>query len=205
MHERKAALAKALLTGLLLGVALPALAVKPAGEDNPGQAKKAERQKVVAKATTSDEIKKPAKKGVLLEKRRENIRRYFKNMKNRIEARLVKLTQLAARIETRIQTLNSQGADTTKAKAAVAKARTSIQKAKDGLTAAATKLETVLTSATPTEAFREVKTLLKEITADVKNAHAQLVVAITNIKGLRVGNAGGAGGTSTTTATTTNP
>ncbi|TSC76306.1 MAG: Uncharacterized protein G01um101431_927 [Parcubacteria group bacterium Gr01-1014_31] len=178
-------------TALLLASALPVLAQTPT-TTGPGGTRREERQE------RREEVR--AKLAVV---RQQNVRRHFNRMTERLQNRVERLKTLTDRIEARIRALDQQGTDTTEAKAYVAKAKTAWQEAKDGVAQAKTKLEKLVGSETPRTVFEELKTIIRGIVTDLKDAHANLVKAITQIRGLRVGNPSGGNGASTSTATTT--
>ena len=64
-------------------------------------------------------------------------------------------------------------------------ARTKIVEAKEALAEAKGKLEGVLSSQNPKEAFKEVREgLVKGVVAKIKEAHEALVVAVRALKGI---------------------
>ena len=188
MRTRTTRLAGLGATALLLASTLPVLAQAPT-TTGPGATRREERREEV--------------RAKLAEVRQQNVRRHFNRMAERLQNRVERLKTLTDRIEARIRALDQQGVNTVEAKAYVAKAKISWQEAKDGVALAKTKLEELVGSETPRAIFEELKTIIRGIVTDLKDAHASLVKAITQIRGLRVGNPTGGAGASTSTATTT--
>ncbi|MDO8559438.1 MAG: hypothetical protein Q7S23_00165 [bacterium] len=195
MRTRTTRIARLGAATLLLASALPVLAQTPT-TTGPGGARREERQE--NRQERREEVR-----AKLAEVRKQNVRRHFNRMIERLQNRVERLKTLADRIDARIRALDQQGADTTEAKADVAKARASWQEAKDGIAQAKTKLEELVESETPRAIFEELKVIVRGIVTDLKDAHANLVKAVTKIRGLRVGNPTGGTGASTSTATTT--
>ena len=120
------------------------------------------------------------------ERRDANIRKFFANMARRLENMISRLEQLAGRIESRLKKFEERGADVTGAKEKLTLARTKIAEAKEALAEAKGKLEGVLSSRNPKEAFKEVREgLVKGVAVKIREAHEALVVAVRELKNTR--------------------
>ena len=129
----------------------------------------------------------PVKEGrtKIKERRDANIRKFFAKMGRRLEHMISRLEQLAGRIESRLKKFEERGADVTGAREKLTLARTKIVEAKEALTAAKEKLEGVLSSQSPKEAFKEVREgLVKGVAAKIKEAHEALVGAVRALNGI---------------------
>lgn len=131
--------------------------------------------------------KKAEIKARLTEKRQQLIRQFFQRMVKRLEAAINRLEKLILRIESRLAKLESQGEDVSKIKTEIADAKTKLDETKTDLGLAKSKLETVLESDSPKEAFKEVKNLIKGVKTQLIEVHRILVHVIGDIKGLHVG------------------
>ena len=108
------------------------------------------------------------------ERRDANIRKFFANMARRLENMISRLEQLAGRIESRLKKFEERGADVTGAREKLALAQ------------AKGKLEGVLSSRNPKEAFKEVREgLVKGVAVKIREAHEALVVAVRELKNTR--------------------
>lgn len=181
-----------LLAAIGLAVGGVAAGAQTPTSTNAGQKKMEDRQE-----------QRQERQGKLLEIRKTNIRRYFSQMIQRLQAHHDRLRQLADRIEARIKALDAQGAQTAAAKADLTNAKAAWQKAADAIAAAKAKLETLLSSEAPRPVFTELRQQLGLVRDHLKQTHRYLVSAITKIIGLRVGRP--AGNVPTSTPTTTTP
>ena len=123
-------------------------------------------------------------------RKKEIIRNHFLRMTKRLEAAINRLNRLITRIESRIAKIEANNKDIN-----AEPIKKDIQKAKDKLLLATNKLnevkikiDDVLQSNTPKEAFAEAKNMIQEIKKDLVEVHRLLVKVIGDIKGLRVGN-----------------
>ncbi|MBL7036894.1 hypothetical protein ISR94_03625 [Candidatus Microgenomates bacterium] len=121
--------------------------------------------------------------------RRERIRSFSGKMVTRIEALIERLGNLIARMEARIVKINEGESDinTTQAASDIAEAKVLLASASTSLTDMSAAMDSVLESDDPKNAFIEVRTILKDIKADLKEIHRLLVHSIGELKGLRVG------------------
>jgi len=122
-------------------------------------------------------------------RKKEIIRNHFLRMTKRLEAAIDRLNRLITRIESRIAKIEANNEDIN-----IEPIKKDIQKAKDKLLLATNKLneskikiDDLLESNTPKEAFAEVRDIIQEIKKDLIEAHRLLVKVIGDIKGLRVG------------------
>lgn len=157
---------------------------------------------------TSQEIRQQTKERIqeriatiearLSARKKEIIGSYFLRMTKRLEAAISRLNRLITRIELRIAKIeaNNEDIDTKPIKNQVQKAKDKLQVATDKLNEAKIKIDDILESGTPKEAFAGVRDLIKEIKQILIDVHQILVKVIGDIKGLRVGT------TSTPSATT---
>lgn len=115
---------------------------------------------------------------------RERIHAFAERMFDRLQAAINRLSQLADRIDSRIQKFNEAGVDTTDAENALADARADIEAAQTHLDEAASVFTDIREGEIdPRDIFTDVKTLIKETTGLIKNAHASLVNVIRTLKG----------------------
>jgi len=123
-------------------------------------------------------------------RKKEIIRNHFLKMTKRLEAAVNRLNRLITRIESRIAKieLNNKNIDTKAIKKDVQKAKDKLLLTTNKLNEAKIKIDGLLESNTPKEAFTEVRDIIKEIKQYLTDIHGILVKVIGDIKGLRVGN-----------------
>ncbi len=111
-------------------------------------------------------------------------------MTKRLEAAINRLNRLITRIESRITKIeaNNEDINTEPIKKDIQNAKDRLLLATNKLNEAKIKIDDVLQSNTPKEAFAEVRDIIQEIKKDLVEVHRLLVKVIGNIKGLRVGN-----------------
>jgi chromosome segregation ATPase len=117
------------------------------------------------------------------------IRRYYKNMSDRINALIDRLNKLILRIESRIAKIEGSGTAVDQSvKDEVNKAKQLLSDTQALLTSSDGMLEDVLSSNQPKEAFSIIRENIKDIKANLVEVHRILVHVIGEIQGLRVGN-----------------
>ncbi|PIQ66829.1 MAG: hypothetical protein COV95_02020 [Candidatus Zambryskibacteria bacterium CG11_big_fil_rev_8_21_14_0_20_40_24] len=112
----------------------------------------------------------------------ERIRNFSKSMIRRFESAIAWLEKMTERIETRIAKLKSEGVDTSVSERFVADAKDKIQIAKDKVSDLPTAIEEAMNTDDLRGSFERVRTLVKEAKDAIKEAHADLVKAINNLK-----------------------
>jgi len=122
-------------------------------------------------------------------RKKEIIGNYFLRMTKRLEAAINRLNRLITRIELRIAKIeaNNEDINTEPIKKDVQKAKDKLLLTTNKLKEAKIKIDDVLQSNTPKEAFAGVRNIIQEIKKDLVEVHRLLVKVIGNIKGLRVG------------------
>lgn len=125
------------------------------------------------------------KRGEMREKAEERIKKHGELMSKRFQATIERLEKLVTRIESRIAKISSEGGTTSEAKTHVANAKAKITSAKANIAKLPASLETALGQENLKGSFEESKSLAQAIKEDLKSAHAELVKAITQLKGLR--------------------
>lgn len=121
------------------------------------------------------------------EVRSQRIEQFFAKMTEKFENAIDRLNSMAEKIQARIDAAVANGKDMTKAKADLAVAQTKIDEAEKGLADAKTKYAELGASTDAKKKFAEVKTLVQGVEQKVKDAHAALVRAIANMKGMGTG------------------
>lgn len=119
-----------------------------------------------------------------LQKRKENITKYYKTLKERLLAGVERLKKLALRISTRLDKLTAKGYDVTSLKQKLAEAELKLDKTEVKITSLDAQMEEITTSKTPKIAFEKLRTSLKEIKQDLKEVHQEYVEIIIEIKAL---------------------
>ena len=123
------------------------------------------------------------------EAKKVRVRMYVKRMTERISAAIARLERLIARMEARIAKINEEGEDldTSGAEASIEKAKGYISQAKTELEKVASDAEAFIESDGAPSEFSQVVKSVNEIKRLLVEAHRQLVLAIGDLKGLRVG------------------
>ena len=119
----------------------------------------------------------------LLENRKNNIRNYFGRMIKRFEEAVKRLKNLADRIESRLNKFTELGKDVSASRISLGEAKRKIADAETAIAEAKSKLDDVLNSDSPKEAFKEVRVLVVKARDAIKDAHQALVKVIKEIKG----------------------
>jgi len=148
------------------------------------------------KKTTGQEVKEGLEDKIatiqarLSLRKKEIIKIYFQAMTKRLEAAINRLNKLITRIESRITKIETTNEDinTKVIKKDVQKAKDKLLLTTNKLNEAKIKIDGLLESNTPKEAFTEVRDIIKEIKQYLTDIHGILVKVIGDIKGLRVGN-----------------
>lgn len=119
------------------------------------------------------------------EVRKARIRAFWERMAKRLEAAIEREKKLADRIESRLNKFQEAGKDVSASRAKLGQARAKINQAEAALNAAKGTVEAVLNADDPKAAFQEVRdTVLKDVIAKIKEAHAALVDVINTLKGV---------------------
>jgi len=113
------------------------------------------------------------------------IGKHIEWMTKRFNGTIERLEKITARIESRIIKLKAEGKTTVEAENHVALAKAEIASAKTGIAKISLTLSSALEKEKLNGSFEEMRNLVKSIRDDLKTAHAELVKAITSIKGLR--------------------
>ena len=143
-----------------------------------------------SRATTTREERKENRVDERMQRQREIIKAHFTKMMRRLDAAVLRLEKLAARMDTRIDKLTAKGVDMTKAKEKMTIARGKIADAKQAIADARTAADALVNSEKPKELFGDIRKLIKKAEQTVKDAHRALVEALREIKasaGLRDG------------------
>ncbi|MBI2582755.1 hypothetical protein HYW30_00230 [Candidatus Azambacteria bacterium] len=137
---------------------------------------------VFAKATSTPAGLSAAKERVT--KVRETlIRAYFERMAKRIEAAIGREKKLAERVESRIKKFEEAGKNVAQARAKLEEARKAVAEAEAALNEAKAKFEQALAKEDVKVAFRDVRSLVKQVVAKVKAGHQSIVSVIRSLKG----------------------
>ena len=140
-------------------------------------------------AQTRLEERKASREAQLTNLRRERIRLYWSRIHTRISALVERSERLISRIESRLAIIenNNKNIHTTKITSQLTDAKNLLALTKLDLTKADEKIEEALSSTNPQDAFKEVREIVSDIKANLKEVHRLLVSVIGGIKGLRVG------------------
>lgn len=114
--------------------------------------------------------------------RRAQARTHADQLFARINQMINQLSGLLARVQSRIAKMESESVDVTKAKAAATAAGTALDHAKTSLTDFRSRVEEAASSTKPVQAFQPIRTELKVVIQDLKQAHQKIVEAIRNLK-----------------------
>jgi hypothetical protein len=131
---------------------------------------------------TKKEVTTPVKKGALSEERKAAVLTMGQNMINRLGNALAKEQDLGTRLNSRISKLEAEGVDVTAAKAQIAEAQTSWQKAAEAVTGLQAEMDKVVAASSPKTAFVSVQKIVKTAANDIKKVHANILAIIKLLK-----------------------
>ena len=109
---------------------------------------------------------------------------HLENILKRVGNAIEKFTDILARVHNKIAELEANGIDATTAVQAAATAEVSIGSAADALAKARTAFSLMLESDTPRDHIEGVKAATRAATEEVKQAHADLKAAVSELKAL---------------------
>lgn len=121
--------------------------------------------------------------------KKERILSFSNRLIIRLETTVARLEKVIARMNERIQKIKDleYDIDTSSAEESIAKAEGLITTVKTQIAALKNSLNEIPSSEDPKEAFKSIRESLNSIQDNLKEAHKALVMAIGEIKGLRVG------------------
>lgn len=104
------------------------------------------------------------------------------NMANRMDATVLRMERIAARMNARIDMLESEGLDMAAANTSLTRARDTLTQVKRLLVGIDAKIRATATSNTPKEAWPELRATFAEIKILLIRAHTELRITLTAIK-----------------------
>ncbi|PIQ91392.1 MAG: hypothetical protein COV70_03975 [Parcubacteria group bacterium CG11_big_fil_rev_8_21_14_0_20_39_22] len=120
------------------------------------------------------------------EERKERVESHIEKILERFQAAIGRLTELAVRIESRVDKLSELGADTSAVETALIDARIKIDEAQASVETAGLISIEILEGETPGEALVRVRGHLTEAKEAIKSAHQALVESIRILKNINI-------------------
>jgi Skp family chaperone for outer membrane proteins len=120
----------------------------------------------------------------LAERKKALVRKFFSRMYRRFQAAVSRMERIADRIESRLGKMENRGIDVTTLRSDLAGARDDIGVAEGMLQGLEEKVEEALSSDDPKTAFEEVRDIVHETRAMLKEIHRKLVDIIVAMKGI---------------------
>lgn len=162
------------------------LEMKKVENKNMLEARKASSTEQMEQKRSEMQAKLDEKKAEIEEKTKERVKNFGETVVERLLAATTRLTNIAVRIDERIQKLETQygaeGLSLTDTKATLALARTAIKDAEDKANSVLTNLETALSSENPRESLEGVKKEVRAIIESIKKAHGLLRETVETLK-----------------------
>ena len=125
------------------------------------------------------------------EVRKARIRQYWENMHQRIDRVIERLSNIADRVESRIEKFEGDGADVTGARDKLEAARTALAETNiDDID-----IDAILETDNPREAFKDARDEVKGVVAKIREAHALLIDSVVLLQGVSTAVRENTGGT----------
>ncbi len=179
-------------TAIFASIAILALAASPAFADNDSsddREKDSRRANAVqwvkdrlpSPASKSQEFKAEAKNR-LTEKRKNQLKEWWKRTNKRLTMLVSRLTKVADKISARLDAFAAEGKDVTAQRAQLVAARAKITLATQSVASASAQVETILANNTPADAFRKLHNLQSGVIAKIRDAHRALVTLLASLR-----------------------
>jgi F0F1-type ATP synthase membrane subunit b/b' len=148
-----------------------------------------ERQTRLEQLSVTKQVRMASIEAKVSQIKQNAIRKYYKNMSERINALIDRLNKLTLRIESRIAKIEESDTPVGQnVKDEIDKAKQLLSDTQTLLASSDGMLEDVLLSNQPKEAFSIIRENIKDIKTNLIEVHTILVHVIGEIQGLRVGN-----------------
>ncbi len=140
------------------------------------------REELRASTTEARAAIKEERRTMLAERSQTRITNLAANISNRIDAAVGRLGQIIERMEARMDLLDEQEVDTTAARVALETAREAVEDAAEAVTGIDEKIEEVIGSEDPREAWEVVRTVYGEVKESLQTAQNALRESLSLLK-----------------------